>query len=338
MVPSIGVMAAHWSVTHPYRMMWTFLTVMTVRAAGLGITMPMWGDLVRRLFPDSRRGQTMGIIVSVSSLFGILGAAYARYILHRVEFPADFSHLFIAAGILMTVAATLYYFARELAPPAVTTTGPQPSYGSVVRAALKTDRRFRRFITVLYIYQIGAAVAIFFAVYGLEHFALPPEIAGTFTVLLMAARAGGALLLGRLGDRRGYRRVLGWGILAMFGATVVALVSPNISLFYTVFILLGIANAAAGVGFINMVIEICPHEDKSVYVALVNTALIPVQIGAPVLLGYLADRLGVSVILGAAAGLQLAGLVALLTLVDDPRRPGRRVLRWPPHRWLPRFT
>ncbi len=335
---AVGVMVGRWSLTHPDRMTWTFLTVMAIRLAALGIVVPLWGDLLRRLFPDNRRGQAMGIIIGTSSVFGVLGAAYARYILSRFQFPTNFSHLFIIAGIFMTIAAGLYRMAREVVPSEADTSSRQLSYRSVLLAAIKTDQRLRRFIFSCYIYQMGAMVAIFFPVYAIEQFAQPAEIAGTFTLLLMAAAAVGGLVLGRLGDRRGYRRVLAWGIVAMIGATLTALVSPTITLFYAVFIFLGLANSAFGVGLINMLVEMCPHEDKSTYVALFNTAAIPTQIGAPILAGYLGDRLGLGVVLIAAIGMQLAAFVTLLALVDDPRRPGRRVLRWPPRRWLRRLT
>lgn len=80
---------------------------------------------------------------------------------------------------------------------------PRLSYCSVLYSALKTDRRLRRFIFFQCTYQTGAAAVAFFAVYGLEKFALPTGTAGTFTVLFMAGSVAGGLLLGRLGARRG---------------------------------------------------------------------------------------------------------------------------------------
>ena len=52
----------------------------------------------------------------------------------------------------------------------------------------------------------------FFAVHAVERFDLSVAAAGEFTLAMGLGMGLAAPLVGRIGDRRGYRRVLGWTI------------------------------------------------------------------------------------------------------------------------------
>ena len=205
----VGMLAGEWGRTHPQRMIVALLGLMALWALVIGASPPLWGQLLPRLFPDRKRGMAVGIIILAQGVAGVAGGLFASYMLAHKPFPYNFAALFLTAAISMIVARSLHLLSHESVPDEP----PEASRESLWRIAAGIwfrDRRLRRFILARYIYESGGAVGNFFAIYALARFHLADQAAGHFA---LAASLGMGLIapwLGRLGDRRGYRRVMGW--------------------------------------------------------------------------------------------------------------------------------
>jgi len=236
----------------------------------------------------------------------------------------------------MLLFSSSYFFVYETVPKAANS-GERSSLLQVVRRLWAADSRLRRFVLVRYIFESVGIVGAFFAVYALTKFNLPDHAAGGLTLAFSLGSAVVAPLMGRLGDQRGYRRVMGWGMLLAAAATVLALVAWRPSLFYLVFFLAGTSMSVNWMGYVNLLVEMSTEQTRAYYQALGFTATMPVQMTAPLLWGWLGDSVGLEWVFAGGVGLQVLGFAALLALVDDPRRPGQRVLHWRPRLRLPRF-
>lgn len=342
---AVGFLALHWAKPHPEHMILALLILLAVWALLLGTSPPLWGQLLPRLFPDRKRGLAVGIIILAQGAAGVAGGLFATYVLAHRSYPVNFATLFLTAGCVMVVARSLHLFSHESVPqepPAA----PRERLWRLALGIWGTDRRLRRFILARYIYESGGAVGNFFAVYALARFDLPDKAAGQFA---LAASLGMGLIapwLGRLGDRRGYRRVMGWAMVTWFAATGLALTATQPQVMYLLFLLAGITSAADGVAYTNLLVEMGDERTRGYYIALGYTAMAPLRLAAPLLWGAMSDTLTAALgdpaealgsIFGWGLALQALGWLALIALVDDPRRPRRRILHW--HRGMtwPRF-
>ena len=87
----------------------------------------------------------------------------------------------------------------------------------------------------------------------------------------------------------------------------------------------GLLFACDLVSTINLVIELSPDRDKTVYQATYNTLLVPARVAYPLLAGWLAEGPGLPVLFKVALLMQALGVAMVLMLVKDPKgSAGRR--------------
>jgi MFS family permease len=122
-----------------------------------------------------------------------------------------------------------------------------------------------------------------------------------------------------------------------FVTTSLALLAPQVSVMYLVFVLAGIASAADGVAYVNLLVEMGEEKTRGYYIALGFTAMAPLRLAAPLFWGATSDHL-TRVLGDPARGLayiflwgllfQALGWLSLVSTVDDPRRPKQRIFHW----------
>lgn len=341
---ALGLLTLRWAEPHPQRMTVALLTLISVSAVLLAAALPLWGQLLPRLFPDRRRGIAMGLIVASQGIAGIVGGLYAAWTLAARPYPVNFAALFLTAGAVMLAARSLHLLSRESVPEEMPSP-PQDRLLHLVGRLWNRDRRLRRFVLARYIYESGSTVGSFFAVYALARFDLPDRAAGQFTLAMSLGLALVAPWLGRLGDRRGYRRVMGWAMVTWVATTLLIRTAPHPGLLYLAFALGGIAQAADSVAYVNLLVEMSDERLRGYYIALGFAAMAPLRLSAPLFWGSLSDTLTFALggqapalhdIFGWGLALQGLGWLALLAMVDDPRRPGRRIVHWRVGRGWPR--
>ena len=329
----IALLTPVWARAQPGLMTVAFLGLFTLSWLLWGTASPAWGQLLPRLFPDRRRGFAMGVIVAASGAGGLVGGWYAGFVLSHYPYPQNFARLFLTAALVMVAGRCLNLLSHETVPRQATRKRPKP-LARVVAHIWHTDFRLRRFLAARYVFEAGGLVGVFFALRTLDRFDLPVAWAGYFSLVLSLGSSAVAPLLGRLGDKRGYRRVMSWGMVIGAAASLLVMVAPTPALALGVFLLAGAANAADGVAYTNLLVEMSEEKRRGHYVALGFSAMAPMRLLAPILWGLVADRVGLAWIFPCGLALQLAGWGLLTTAVEEPRRPGRRVLHWQ-HGWLP---
>lgn len=321
-----GVLTLLWGQTRPELLVWIVPLVVGLFSAGLSLAIPLWGQLLPRFFPDDRRGLVSGILLFGSGLGGVVGGLVATRVLGAWPFPHNFAYLFIAAGILMAASVLLYLFMHETVPEGDSEEAHR-GLRETLRHLWREDLRLRRLVAVRYVSEFGAVGGAFLAVYSLERFSLPDAAGGRLALALCLGSAIGALLLGRIGDRRGWRRGMAWGMVAVAGALALVLAAERPEIIYAAFFLAGIAGAADWMCYVNLLVEMSPEEWRAYYQAMAASFTLPPRLLAPFVWGWLGDTVGLRAVFWICLGLVLLGWVLLLALVDDPRRPGQRVLR-----------
>jgi MFS family permease len=323
---AIAWFAYAWGLSRPQALVWMVIGLNTLYALAVGAVIPMWLELSNRFFPDRRRGQAYGLMTMGIGLCGSLGAWYAQHELDRLPFPVGFARIFLIAGLVMIAGILLYLPCKEAVPPETPLPPERKSYLAWLWTRYGSDRRLMHFIVSRYLFETGASAGVFYAVYAIDRFHMSVGAAGTFTLLTNLARAVFSPTLGHMGDRRGYRRVTAWGMIFASCSTLAAILAGSGEWFYLVFIFQAILFNGDVIGVQNLLIEMCPGEDKTPYSAIFNTVMMPARFAAPVLAGVIADRWSIPLVFWIGLALQTLGWVYMLAFVDDPRRPGRRVL------------
>ena len=297
------------------------LLSLTALATTGGILMPAWMDVVGRTIPTELRGRFFAMSNLVAAVGGLAGSFATARILGGVSAPQSYGLCFTIAAGFMAVSWVALALVRE---PDVLEPAPRRRLGAYLRtmpAVLRRDPNFSWFLAARAFLLLGTMASGFFTAYALKAHAAPPEWVGAFTTTLFAGQLAGTLVLGWIADRVGHRAVMVIGAGAMTLANVIGLTATTLSSFSVLFAFAGVAQAAATVSNLNVLLEFAPApEERPTYVGLGSTFVAPLAFGAPLTAGFIADARGFETVFVIAVTCGMIGLALMLGYVREPRR------------------
>jgi MFS family permease len=296
-----------------------FYWIFPVIAMGIGLVIPVWGDFLSKVFDPGRRGRAIATAFFVQCVLGgLAGFFLLPWTLRRWDFPVNFAFVFAASAFAGALGSLSFLAFHE--PPGGGAGRPRPhAFGREVKAVLFGDRNLRRFLLARFLLSMNLIALAFYAVYGKEKLGFELSAAGTFTGISFFAQGASYLFWGHLGDRHGYKSVILLQYSFALAAAALAILAPSREVFYAVFVLVGFVVAGEAIGLMNFAIDLSPHADRSLYVAIVYSCLAPVSLGLTTLGGRLAEILPTRELLLLSSGGVLAGLAVLLFAVEEPR-------------------
>ena len=289
-----------------------------VYTVGISTVIPVWNDFLNRLMPSRRRGRTYGLLFGFAGMSGFIGAGLAAAILSRWAFPDNFALCFLVAFAGAMLGTLCFLAIRE---PVTSTAVPKQKagrYAGAVWRILKEHHAFRRFLWARALYQFSAFAGVFYIPYAMEHFGLEASSAGLYAQVAIASQTIAAPVWGWLGDKRGHRLPMIIATMLLPLATLLALVAPSATTFALVYVVMG-WTYSEWLARNNLVIDMCPSEDKTTYMALMNTVLAPAAAAGPALAGVVAQMTSYRTIFWAALVLQIIAAVVFRLLVEEPR-------------------
>jgi MFS family permease len=197
---------------------------------------------------------------------------------------------------------------------------------------LRRDGNFRWLLVAKALTACAIVATTFYSLFAIQQFRATGVELGVLTGVLTLSQMAANLLFGWLGDRWGHRRMYAIGGLMMAASATLAVLAPSLGWMYLVFGLAGAARATFWAVTISFTLEFGTVLERPIYIGMANTLIAPFTLGAPILGGELAQRLGYPplFIICAVAGLLTA--LVLFFLVYDPRfHVGRTVEAAPAH-------
>ncbi|HEA46994.1 MAG TPA: MFS transporter [bacterium] len=285
-----------------------------------GFNFVPWLDLMGKILLPKRRGRVLGFNRFAGGILGIVGALIAGRILGHLPFPNNFSLCFLLAFLMTSISLAAFSFYREPAYPVVKERMAWKVYFKGLGRILKKDKNYSYCLLANIILCFVALATPFYALYAIEKLGAPEGWIGIFTALILGAQTITFVLWGYLGDRQGYKGVMVLAALFAGGAAVLALLAGSIGLYLLVFVLLGFYMSAVMLGYMLIVLEFSPPEKRPTYIGLGHTILaLPLTI-APLLGGFLIDRIGYRFVFGLTALVAFVSLSILILVVKEPRR------------------
>jgi MFS family permease len=298
------------------------LTMLLVFTATGGALMPAWLDIVARAIPPALRGRFFGLSNGLAGVGGLLGSFATAWILAHTVPPSGYGWCFLAATVFMGLSWVALALVHEPGEASVPEVLPVRGFLRLVLDILRSDRNLVWFLVARACMGLAAMSSGFFTVHALRSLAAQDWQVGFFTSAFLAGQVVGNLVLGWLADRVGHRVVLMGGLLATFGANLVALGTGSLEIYSWTFVLSGVNQAAISVSGQTILLDFAPTaEERPTYVGLGNTALAPVLFGAPLLAGLMADTLSLSSVFALALGGALLGTALFVWRVRNPAAP-----------------
>jgi len=293
----------------------------------VGISQVTRGALVGRLIPTRRRGAYVGL----SSLLGGLAAVpIGLAIWHLMRDgtslePRQFAPVFTCAFVFFALATLTMILVRERGTAARAVVSDRRVFWRRVGQVLRQDRNFRRLVVAVLLLQVHGYVFPFYIRLGRDAHVITDAHLGLLILVQNVSLAVSTLLMGRLADRGGHKRVL----IICFGVTmcvpVFAVAACRLPhgvatvAYLFVFVLIGFGPSLQRF-LANYVLEISTPADHAVYLSTFETLQLATILYAPVV-GLIASGLSIACAMLGAAAVMAVGLLVALRLAEPRHHP-----------------
>ncbi len=317
--PLIGLALLLFAVEAPGLALALFFIGIAAAALGGGLVTPAWFTMIGKVIPTRRRGIFFGLADGGGLLMGIAGAFFVGRILDAVDYPGNFSLLFLIAGLPLAISWFALSLTREPESEDVKQSVPLRQYLRQLPAVLREHVNYRRFLVGFALLRLSMMAVSFFIVLGDKRFALGGADIGSLTAIFIGSQAVLRLTFGWLGDRWGHKRNLVISAVSMVLAAVFALSSTSVLGLIPAFICLACAISSDSVSHFNIVLEFAPPAEQPTFIGLTNTLMAPFTFAGPIMAGWLSDKFDINALFVASLVCGVIGAALLGWWVREPR-------------------
>ncbi len=328
-VAGYTLMAITLATTHSRPILLTMVvTVVGMHALGNAFAYPFYQQLRLRLFPSRTRSASYSTVLFFSQIAGTVGAALSIPLLNAGGGPTQRNYFwcFVVASVLGAIASLCFAFMRDPAPtpePAVSVR-PLSDFLAESVKIFRGDGNLRAFVVsewMNWLSSMGSTFITFYAV-GLfgEFIAAECNFVRVLGAILAVPIAH--LVVSRISARAAIITFY----LCSIALYLVLLLPPARWMILFATFLVGCAVVFRVNYMFHYVTGICPHDNKSTYYAICNTAVSPITVIGPLLGGLFVNILGgYRPVFAVAIAPLLVGLFLAWKVLKDPIAPSEEI-------------
>lgn len=315
--------------TNPSLLLVIFFVAETIFSATDGLSSVVFFDMLSRSIPPERRGR----FYTTPQVIGGLLAMAAGFVVAQIlgprgpAFPYNYALLFILCVASLFLSLVFFSSLKEPVQQAQGKREPWRAYMPRLIALLRQDEQFRLINVVRLLAGMGALALPFYVVYATDVLLMSAENVGLFVSAQVLGGIAASLAMGYLNERSGSKVVtqitIALGLCTPLLALLIHYHFPQdrtVTYIYAlVFVLIGANYTGYMQGFMNLVLEMSPPDQRAAYVGLYNTVGGSLIMVAPVLGGLLLQSTSHPILFAATAIGPAMSLVLSFRLVE-PRR------------------
>jgi len=279
----------------PSALFWTLLALRGVQAFANGLISPGWTSLVADLVPPAVRGRYFAFRNIALGIVSLAFSPLAGWVVKTVGGPEGgnlrgYQVIFLAAFLLGMIGTASY--SRIPEPPRRKRSGVRPGLRGLV-PLLRRNPAFFWLCATSCLWGLSLGVAgSFYNVFLVRVIGGSAATIGVNVGLAALASLIGLPLFGRLTDRRGSRKVyVLTGLMVSFLPALWLFVREPFHT-YPINAVSGFLWAGYNLASFNLLLEICPAEDRETAVACYQTLVSASGVAGPLLGGALIGPIG----------------------------------------------
>lgn len=293
------------------------LATFRITAANLGV--PAWTALQANLIPRSIRGKyyaNRNVVLNTSALL----ATFLANRLLRLDFPLNYQIIFALASILGITATIVFLRIPFEQPPVKARIGNQ-SYRVVAKnfwSEVKEHKDFMSYSRSSLIWNFGVSLASsLFAVHFVDTMGGHPGSWAVFAATNIATQILIQRYWGRLADMFGQKNVMSFSGIGAVAVPLLWWVAPTLWFPIVINIVNGIGWGGYNLAAFNLLLEITPDDNRSLYVGVYNTLMGFATAAGPLVGGFAAEIFGLKPIFLASGALRALGLYVFWRTVSN---------------------
>ncbi len=281
------LLAAIWFVQDTTLLLLAFYVTYTIMNLMAGLAGIPFMEVMAKTISPERRGRLFGLRMFLGGLLGLLGSRVVKWALQSsLPYPRNYALLLFIA--LLVGGGALLIFSLTDEPD-----GPTREAASLAEQfqrggdALRTNRAYRYLLLGRAFLFLGFIAIPFYTVLAQQALHAPDAVVGDYLALTTLTALLGNYPWGWLLDRKGMRwglRIasLSWALTTFLGLIIwwasqsgwlAGLPFPAYFAAYPLFFLRGLFAPVGRVAGLNLLLEIAPPDDRSLYLGFSNTLL-----------------------------------------------------------------
>jgi MFS family permease len=289
--------------------------------ANLGV--PAWTSLQADLVPRSIRGQYYANRNMVLNMCA-LGATVLATFLLRLDFPTSYILIFSIATLLGVISTYIFIripFANTQGKPGVKGEESLAQRIKLFAQRVGEHKDFRAYLISSLIWNFGVTVAgSLFPVYFVDIMGGQAGSWAIFTGINLAAQVIIQRYWGRMADTAGQKKVMALSGLGVVFLPMLWWIAPNTWFPILIYVVNGIAWGGYNLASFNLILEITPDDNRSLYVAVYNTLMGVATSLGPLVGGFAAEIIGLRPIFLISSVLRGLGLAIFIATVGGGQK------------------
>jgi MFS family permease len=314
---------------YPWLLLAAFFLAETIFSTTDGLSSVAWFDIMSKSIRPTRRGRLFSTAQITGGILAMVAGVAVRHILgpSGPAFPDNYGLLFFVCVVFLFMSLGSFTFVKEPVHEAQAERQSWRAYLPRLVALLRGDEQFRLINIVRLLTGLGSLALPFYVVYATDILQISDEYVGLFVSAQVLGGVLASVAMGYLNEKSGSKIVTQLTVALALSTPVLALLihywpPPGAIAAYVyalVFVLIGANYSGYMQGFMNLVLEMAPPDERPVYVGLYNTLGGTLVIILPLLGGVLLQATSYPILYGAAALGMTASLVMSFKLAE-PRK------------------
>ncbi|UCD56396.1 MAG: MFS transporter, partial [Candidatus Hydrogenedentota bacterium] len=257
----------------------------------MGMQNVVYNTVMAKVIPVDKRGRFIGLREFVGGVTASLVALAAGSLIENLDFPHSYAATYLLAFALTCTGLVFFALSREPATPMVLGKIPLLERLRTIPAQVRQDKNFANYIICRAVGSFALMSNPFFILYVGSKMPISGYRLGQLTFFFFMAQTSVNLFLGRVADRRGFRRVFLISVSIWTLAMLALVLMPmSYALAVAVFVALGAGVGGFRMSMQNMVLEFGDTAGMPMRIAVVNSLGELANAAGPLLAGFLADN------------------------------------------------
>lgn len=314
---------------YPWLLLAAFFLAETIFSTMDGLSSVAWFDIMSKSIPPTSRGRLFSTAQITGGILAMVAGVAVRHILgpSGPAFPDNYGLLFFMCVVFLFMSLGSFSFLKEPVHEVQAERQSWRAYLPRLVTLLRGDEQFRLVNIVRLLAGLGSLALPFYVVYATDVLQIGDEYVGLFVSAQVLGGVVASVAMGYLNEKSGSKIVTQLTVALALSIPVLALLihywpPPGAIAAYVyalVFVLIGANYSGYMQGFMNLVLEMSPPDERPVYVGLYNTLGGTLIIIVPLLGGLLLQATSYPILYGAAALGITASLVMSFKLAE-PRQ------------------
>jgi MFS family permease len=296
-----------------------FLLSFTIYTSSFGLIMPAYSDFISKAI-YKKRGFYYGVNQILGGVVGFAASLAATRILKTGTFPFNYRLLFWISFAASFISPFIIANFKEAEFPIQPQKKDVRTYTKHIIEIIKNNKNLRNYVFARQLIGLAAMGFSFFAIYSIKSYNLPLSTLGIYTTIIITSQSLSGVLWGYIGDKFGYKRVMVLGSIIILAQSIIALTIHSPLGMLIISVTIGCVYSAMFICHPNLIFEIAPPEETSLFIGLSNSLIAPIIGTAPILAGAIVDNLGYTQLFIAVSVSAVAAFIVAQFVFVEPRK------------------